>query len=199
MSNTSATGGFLNQTEEALPGGLTLDQFIQQTIVNLTGMVGSTVRPKFQKNMPKVPAEVEDNWCAFTVTPIGADANPYQVTTPTGDGSTLQRHEELSIACSFYGPQGRNNARNLRDGFHIAQNRDVLTTAKMGFKEASDVTYLPELHGGVWFARADINIILRRQVNKIFAVLSFEGAEGTIKGQKDNNEIETIPWNVSTP
>lgn len=199
MSNTSATGGYLVQTEQPLPGNITLVQYIQQVIVGITGMTNTTVRPKWQKNPPKVLPNPEDNWCAFGISINTPDANAFTQPDEDGSGSTLQRHEELSIDCSFYGSDAYKNANNLRDGFQIAQNRDALTAANMGFKETSPLTNIPELHGGVWFPRQDVTVVLRRQIIKTFEVLSFEGAQGSIKGLKDDNEIENVPWNVSAP
>jgi hypothetical protein len=194
---TSATGGYLVQTEVALPGGLTLIRYIQQVIVGMTSMSGTLVRPKWQKNPPKVLPDPEDNWCAFRVTTTKPDASAFHKIKDTGDGSVLQRHVELTVACSFYGSDCEKNAGNLRDGFEINQNRDALRAAKMGFKEIGEAVYVPELHGQLWFPRCDITFVLRRQVDKNFSVLSFEGAEGTIEAQKSNDETENVQWNVS--
>jgi hypothetical protein len=194
---SSTTPGYLVQTEQPLPGGLTLEQYIQQVIVGMTGMVNTTVRPKWQKNPAKELPLPEDNWCAFGITTTGADANAFTEMDEDGEGSKMQRHLELSIDCSFYGANGLSNAGKLRDGFQIAQNRDALTAANMGFKEAGDIVSAPELHGQVWFPRKDLTIVLRREIIKSFDVVSFEGAVGSIKGLKDNNEVENVPWNVS--
>lgn len=197
MSNTSATGGYLSQTETALPGGLSITQYLQKVIVGLTGLSGEMVRPKWQKNPPKMPPTPEINWCAFKVTEENPDANAFTEVASDGEGSTLQRHVELRLSCSFYGSLCMENASKLRDGFQIAQNRDALKEAKIGFKETSSSTFVPELFAQVWYDRCDITVILRRQVDKTFAVLSFEGASGTLHGLKDNNETENVPWNVS--
>lgn len=197
MSNNSSTGGYLSQSESALPGGLTLIRTIQQIISGITGLAGTSVRPKWQKNPPKELPTPEDNWCAFGISSVLPDSNAYTEVTENGDGSKMQRHEELSIMCSFYGPNCLQNAGNLRDGFQISQNRDALRAANMGFKETSAAVYVPELHGQVWFPRCDVTLVVKRQVDKTFAVLSFEGAVGTIKGQLSNDEIENVPWNVS--
>lgn len=194
---TSATGGYLTQTEVPLPNDLTLTQFIQQMIVGMTGMNGTMVREKFQKNSVEQEATPEDVWCAFFVTETTPDANAYTEVIREGDMSKMQRHLELVVDCSFYGEGSKVFAEKLRDGFQIAQNRDVLTTGNMGFKEVSTIRSVPEKHGQVWFKRYDMNVVLRRQIDKTFAVLSFNSAGGTIKAEKDNQEIENVPWNVS--
>lgn len=200
---TSATGGYLIQSQDSLPGNLTLEQYIQQIFVGMTGLSGTMVRPKWQKNAPTMEATPEDNFMTFGVTEVRPDANSYQETKEIegepGSVTRMQRHEELNILCSFYGVNARTNAALLRDGFEISQNRDALRAGKMGLKEVSPIFNIPELKGQVWFQRADMNIVLRRQVDKTFSVLALVGAAGTIEGQKSNDEIENVPWNVSEP
>jgi len=193
---SSATGGYLIQTEVPLPGGLTLNQYLQQVIVGITGMTNTTVRPKWQKNPPKVLPNPEDNFCAFGVRIINPDANAFTKLDEDGEGSVLQRHEELNIECSFYGSDCVKNANNLRDGLQISQNREALTAANIGFKETSATNFVPEVHGQVWFPRCDITVVLKRQVDKTFEVLSFESSVGTITGLKNNDETENVPWDV---
>lgn len=134
---------------------------------------------------------------AFRVTTTTPDASAFHKVNEDGEGSTLQRHVELSINCSFYGSECEKNAALLRDGFEISQNRDALRAANIGFKEIGEAVYVPELHGQVWFPRCDITFVLRRQVDKNFSVLSFESAGGTIEAQKSNDETENVQWNVS--
>ena len=197
MSNTSATGGYLVQTEAALPDSLTLVQTVQKIVVGLTGMVNTTVRPKWQKNPPKTPPTAEDNWCAFGITETPADYAPDTEVNDSGTGSSMRTYERLVIGLSFYGPLGYENARKMRDGFKISQNRDALRAAGVGFQDVSSITNVPELHGQTWFQRSDVTLTLTREVNKTFSVLSLTGAIGTIEGQKSNDENENVPWNVS--
>lgn len=196
MSNTSATGGYLVPALPTYPGGLTLTQYIQQVIVGMTGFAGNLVRPKWQKQPPKVLPNPEDMWCSFGVTTVNPDANAFVKTAEDGESSTLQRHVELNVAVSFYGENCVAYADLLRDAFQLAQNREALRAANMGFKESSESLYVPELHGQAWFPRCDITIVLRMQVDRQYSVLSFETASGTIEALKDNNQIEDVPWNV---
>lgn len=196
MSNDSSTGGYLVQSESALPGGLTLLQYIQQVIVGLTGFAGNKVRPKWQKNPTKFDATPEDNFCTFGVITEEADYDAYTVVNEAGTFSTMKVREDVSVTCSFYGTDAQMNASKLRDAFKISQNRDKLREAQMNYIGVSAVAYVPEIHGQVWFPRADITIILTRTIDKNFAVLSLDGASGTIEGQKSNDETENVPWNV---
>lgn len=194
--NTSATGGYLVPTLPTFPGGLTLIQYIQKVIVGVTGIAGDKVRPKWQKQPPKVLPNPEDLWCAFGVTTVNPDANAFVKTAEDGEASTLQRHVELIVGVSFYGDNCVAYADLLRDAFQIAQNREALRAANMGFKETSESLYVPELHGQAWFPRCDINVVLRMQVDREYNILSFETASGNIQALKDNNQIEDVPWNV---
>lgn len=196
MSNTSATGGYIVGSEAALPGtGMTLERFIQQFLVGVTGMVNTTVRPKWQKNPAKEPPTTSDNWCAFGITETPSSLDSY--VKQDASSATLQAQEELLIDLSFYGPEAYKNAKKLRDGIKIGQNRDVLRTGKIGFKDITSIRNFPELSGQVWFQRSDVTLILVRQADSVFAVLPVTTAGGTIEGLKDNNETENVPWNVS--
>lgn len=197
MSNTSATGGYIVGSEAALPGSLTLVQFIQQFLVGVTGMVNTTVRPKWQKNPAKEPPTTEDNWCAFGITETPAALDSY--VEQGAVSATLQAQEELLIDLSFYGPEAYKNAKKLRDGIKVSQNRDVLRTGKIGFKEISSIRNFPELKGQVWFQRSDVTLTLVRQADSVFAILPVVSAGGIIEGLKDNDETETVQWNVSEP
>lgn len=193
---SSATGGYILPTTPALPGGLTLDQFIQQAFVGMTGLNGKVVRPKWQVNMPKDKPLTSDNWLAFGISETLPDANAYTEQKQDGTGQTLQRHQGLSVLCSFYGPAALNNAQILRDAFQAPQNRDVLKTGFIDFTGCGSAIKVPEVHGGVWFMRVDMTVFLTQQINRDYTVLDFASSSGTIKGLKDNNELENVPFNV---
>jgi hypothetical protein len=196
--STSATGGYLVQTETPLPGDLTFEQYIQQVFVGMLGVDGTQVRPKWQKNAAKFDPTPEDNTLMFGVTEVLPDANSFQKFDSEGN-TVMQRHEEISILCSFYGELSKQRAIQLRDAFEISQNRDALREANMGLKSISPTTNVSELKGQVWFKRVDMTIVLKRQVDKTFSVLALVGVQGTIEGQKSNDQIENVPWNVSEP
>ncbi len=103
MANTSATGGPLTPTStQALPGDVTLVQYIQNLLVQLSGIAGTLVRPNWQENPPKTPA-ISENWIAFGITVFNPD--PYAFTGDNGDGEQIfARQEGIDVECSFYGP-----------------------------------------------------------------------------------------------
>lgn len=190
MSNNSASGGYLLPTTLPLPGGLTLLQFLQQVIVNLTGLPSTMVRPKWQAEPPKEPPEPTINWCAFGIIESDPDANAYI----EGDAneSSFQRHENLQLICSFYGPSSNENAALLRDSFQISQNRDVLSQGNIGFTTVGRSTFVPEFINNRWFPRTDIDVFLLRRVIRTVAIVPFESAKGIIE-----TETIVIPWKAT--
>lgn len=199
MSNTSASGGYLTAVDDTLPGSVTLEQFLQAVIVGITGLGGTLVRPKWQKNPPKQPPTPETDWCAFGITVNSGFVSPVTEVNEAGDGAKSSSIVTLNMLLSFYGPNARVYASRLRDGLWLGQNRDVLRTGKIGVKELSDIVFVPEVHGGVTFPRADFNVVLVREEGRTWKVLSILGAQGDILGEKSNNEIETVPFSVEQP
>lgn len=195
MSNTSASGGYLLPTTTPLPGDVTLTQFLQNVLVNLTGLTPSLVRSKWQYEPPKQLPNPQDNWMAFAVTINTPDANAY-LQEVDGEGS-LQRHEDLQLICSFYGSLSNENASVLRDSFQITQNRDQLSTANIGFTGVSASTFVPEFINNRWFPRTDITVLLKRRVDRTYAVLDFASAKGITKANKANEDTIDVPWNVT--
>jgi hypothetical protein len=192
MTNTSATGGYLSPTNTALPGDLTLTQYLQNVIVGITGMVSTAVRPKWQAEPPKQFPNPTDNWCAFAVMITNPDANLY--VEEVNDESRTQRHEDLSVICSFYGSLSNENAGILRDGFSISQNRDALSIAGIGFTGTSGATFVPEFINNRWFPRTDITVMLKRRVDRTYSILPFIEAGCNIDANRANEEILTASW-----
>lgn len=192
MSNNSATGGYLTPSTTApLPGGLTLPQFLQTVLVGLSGLDGTLVRPKWQKNPPKQP-DVDVNWIAFQVVQNVPDANAYTWLSKSGFNTT-QRHEMLEVQCSFYGPDSSDIASKVRDGFQIQQNLEALRTANMGFTGTGNASRFPDLVNERWIDRIEMSILLRRQILRVYPILSFVSARGTIHTVLGNEEY-LIEW-----
>lgn len=179
MSNTSATGGYLlPSATRPLPNSLNLNQFIQTVLVGLSGIAGDLIRPKFQVAPPKQPT-IETNWVAFQIVSITPDANGYTGMQPN-NSTIYSRNEEIEVQCSFYGPLAYDYADQVRDGFQIQQNLEALRLANMGFKETSGSTLVPDLVNDRWIQRVELSIILRRQVQRVYPILSFINSSGTI-------------------
>lgn len=193
MSNTSATGGYLiPSSTAALPGGLTLDQFIQTLLVGISGLDGTLVRAKYQLNPPKQPG-ASVNWIAFRMTQENPDTYAYVGIDPSGI-MNLQRHEDLKIQCSFYGPNSMDIMGYVRDGFQISQNLEALTSAKMAFTSTGQPLLVPDFVNERWIQRYEMEINLRRMVLRTYPILPLlVGPNGTLQTQLGNGNY-TRNW-----
>lgn len=179
MSNTSATGGYLLPTSTVpLPGTLTLDQFIQTVLVGLTNLNGNLVRPKFQKDQPKWP-DNHVNWLSFRVMLERPDTYSYVGMDANGN-TTQKRNEDVSVQCSFYGPDALAYTGLVRDGLQLQQNLDVLRASNFGFKETGVINLVPDLINEQWVQKFEMELVFRREVVRSYAILSVTTASGTI-------------------
>ncbi len=193
MANTSATGGYLVPTSsQGLPGGLSLEDFLHTVIYGISGFTDKKlIRPKFQLNPPKAP-DIEVNWIAFAVVNNTGDANAWVGMNPD-ETTTLQRQEALEIQLSFYGPNAQDNMALFRDGFQLQQNNDGLRAANMGFVGLSAGIRGPDLVNDRWRDRWETSLFLNRQRQRVYPVLAFVSAAGTIQTVIEDNLV-TVPW-----
>lgn len=196
--NNSSTGGYLVPAAQGpYPGSLTFQQFLQSVFVGISGLDGTLVRPSWQKNPPKQP-DGDVNWMAFGVSQIQGDANAYVGLDASNNNTTL-RHEELEVLCSFYGPSSESIGSQVRDGFQIPQNLEGLRAANMGFKEASLLRHVPELVNELWIDKWVMNVYLRREIMRVYPILTFLSAQGTIKAMiGPTPSLKTINVNVES-
>src|SRR5690606_4618571 len=98
----------------------------------ISGLNGTLVRAKFQKNPPPQPSDIDTNWIGFSLNTITQDGNAY-VGMDEDDVMNLQRQELIEVQCSIYGALASETAGKLSDGFQIQQNLEALRLAKMGY------------------------------------------------------------------
>lgn len=178
MANTSATGGYIVPAAESPP--LTddaLDAVFQADVVNITGLSGTLVRPRWQPVPPKHPEPTVD-WCAIGITEIAPDDSPSIRHVGTGDGSdNMVRHDQITLLCTFHGPLAMRYAAKLRDGIGILQNTEALALQGIKFIESSPIRSVPELYNQQWIKRFDIALIFRRKVDRMYPILNILSAD----------------------
>lgn len=194
---TSQTGGYILPSETTpIPRHLNLTQFIQTVLVGISGIDGTLVRPKWQTEPLKQPP-LETNWLAFGVGVGKPDANAYTGQKPDGT-TTSQRHEELEVSLTFYGPEAMEYAGLVRDGFQIQQNLDGLRSANMGFVETTLARHIPDLVNERFLNRVESSVILRREVQRLYPITSFVTASGTVHTVLGDEEY-LFNWQTQTP
>lgn len=150
-----------------------LNAVFQALVVGITGLDGMLVRPRWQRIPPPVPP-IATNWCAIGALSSTPDAAPFiqhldNEMTLTSGQDALQRHEEIPVIATFYGPAARSYAGRLRDGLAIEQNRWALTDLGFGVHEVGGITFVPELIGQEWRPRADLHLSFNRQLDRSYA------------------------------
>lgn len=193
MPNTSATGGYLRQTNGPIDN-LDFRRFIGLTLVNLSGFTAELVRPAWQQNPSPIPS-IDIDWMAFGQTSRRTDYDAYQVEKADGTSSTQIRNEEVDFLLTFYGPNCIGKASELRDAADITQNQESLYLAGMAIINFSDITHAPELVNERWFDRCDMTMTIRREIRREYRILTFASADGVIRA---NREITTLTREWST-
>lgn len=192
--NNSSTGGYLTPTStQGLPGGLTLNQFIQTVLVGISAIPGDLVRPRWQIQPPKQP-DLSVDWMAFGIVRHKRDTYAYS-DLDADDNNNLIRQELLEVQCSFYGPNSLDVGSQVLDGFQIQQNLEALRSANMGFKEMSEMVHLPELVNERYIDRYEATLFLVRQIQRVYAILPIVAANGTIHTVLGNEEY-LLNWDV---
>ena len=168
--------GYIAPVPPAPLEGAQLQDFLQEVLAGITGLDGKLVRPRWQPEPPNIP-DAGECWCAFGINDRKKDTNAYVWQNPgeLDDGATgLQRQEELRLLASFYdtGSNGQADlyAELLADGFQIPQNREVLDANGYAFVSTGDPTPVPSLLKERWLYRVDVEVIIRRQINRTYVV-----------------------------
>ena len=195
MTNTSATGGYIQPTSALPLDDAALDTLLQALVVGITGLPGNLVRPRWQPVAPKQP-DASVDWCAVGVMDYDAESNISITHDGTGLGqSTSYQNETLDIQASFYGPTARGNASLLRDGLMIAQNRELLSLQEISLKgQPGRAIRAPELVNQQWINRVDLPFTLSRRIVRIWPIENILGINATATTDDDaQTAIITVP------
>lgn len=194
MANDSSTGGYLDPAASPAPlQGQDFDRFMQQVVVNITGIAGQFVRPRWQPEPPNAPPNSTD-WAAIGAIDFNADTFPSvsHVDTDSGGRDVLFEQEEVAMLVSFFGPNAVRNAAVFRDGLKIAQNREVLASADIAVIDTGRITAVPALMHERWQYRVDLPFNLRRAIRRFYPVLNILSATGSIITDNDPQLMEPI-------
>ena len=181
MSNTSATGGFLQ--EQSTPLGITaLEDLWHDTICGVTGLDNTLVRPSRQLNPAQQPDALTD-WCAFDIVRVSSDPWLEVAHVSTGQGSdTVVDHDRYEVGAVFYGPNADTNAGLLRRGLFVWQNRSALRSVGIALQSVGDPVTVPELDSMVWRQRVDLSARFIVESRGSYAVLNLLRSTGDIIG-----------------
>ena len=191
MSNTSATGGYLQPTQTFLEGQALLN-FFHDVFVGILGFDNTLVRPFYQQNPPTRPS-INVDWMAFGFGNRIVTEYPSQVQSDTE--ATQNASENIEILCTFYGPNCIANAGILRDSLYITQNQESLTLNNMALTDVANSRFFAELVNDQYFPRCDMVINITRLIVRTYAILTLQSAGGTIAA---NEAEQTITENWET-
>jgi hypothetical protein len=194
--NNTSSGGFLKPNPQpptlvTTPPNLTFTEFLQNLLMNLSGFPGPFVRPEWQQKPPKQP-EVNQNWLAFGLDGVNPDFNAY-VGYDKNHNPFMQRNEFFGLVLSIYGPNSYDNYGLIRDGFQLTQNLTTLKAANIGFAYDSQALHVPELINEIWYDKWRVTFYMRRQLQRLYPILTFLTASGTIYANNQSTDTVTLP------
>jgi hypothetical protein len=183
FSPDSRTAGYLGPVAPEPIEGNAFEDFLHDVIAGVTGFDNTLVRPRWQEEPPNIPPFGTD-WVALGVTEASADFTPVIVHDPAGNGGLgtdeLQRHETVTVMCSFYGRNASKFAGWLRDGLFLDQNRAVFRANAVGLVEIQPAIRNAEKFRERWWDRVDLTVVLRRQIRRTYNVMNILRVTGTI-------------------
>jgi hypothetical protein len=115
------------------------------------------------------------------------------VGTQPDNSTILQRMENLEVGCSIYGPNALETYGLINDGLQIPNNREALLAANMGFVEGSPARKIPDLVNERWVNRVQCSFFFRRQIQRVYPILTILSASGTIHTVIGNEEY-LLDW-----
>lgn len=138
-----------------------LENFFHNWLQGITRLPAGLIRPAYQPEPPALPKQGTD-WLGFFIAVESSDIHATNVVR--GNEVEVHLHEVIRLAVSFYGNNARKNAKQLKLGLFIPQNRFELTSNRMGLISSGPIVTLPELVKEQWLYRADMSIAIRRHL-----------------------------------
>lgn len=179
-----------------------LDADLAAIVVGICGFSDpNLVRPRWQPNPPNEPAADVD-WCAIGVLSEETSTTADFVHVGTGDGhDNFARQEKISVVATFYGPNAKGNAKTLRDGVVVPQNRDMMKRVGLNMFDSSGPITTADLINTTWRRRADLSLRFVRMVNRVYNVENIVSGSGTIRtdiGADATTPGPSEPFSVTT-
>jgi len=198
----SRVAGYLGPRLEPRPMlGDVWEDFLHEMIAGITGLPSDLVRPLWQTEPPARP-DLSKDWCAFGVTGIEVDPNPWVWHDENADGGLgcdmLQEHQVDTIQVSFFGPNCHQYASFLRRGIFIWQNRAVLRANNAGLVEMTSINRSAELIHNQWVDRVDTDLVIRREIRYNYNDRTLLRAQAEIAAKPPFESDRTLNRDVDT-
>lgn len=180
--NDSSTGGFLAPSTTLPVEDKALDQILEALIVGINGLPGTLVRPRWQLDPAFMP-EVTTDWCAIGVTDEEPEFNMALMHQAAGQGTSISYDNDIvTVLASFYGPTARGNAKFLRTGLMIPQNRETLYYTGLALMEIPGKSvFIPEIVNTKTLRRVDLTMKFRRRTALTWPILNLLEFQGTLE------------------
>lgn len=196
MATDTSTAGYLVPVTTPAEGD-PLDDLLQESVVGMTGLPGTHVRPRWPAGtaLPQRP-EPEEDWCSFGIKNVDEDVFAYEGVDPANsEQDVIQRDEIITVLFSFYGPHSMERAKEFSVGMQLSQNRESLRAADIALVEVQSIVVVPVLLAQKWQRRVDMNVVYRRRATWTYAVRKVVD----VSGIGLDNEIYVTPIVVEPP
>lgn len=181
MTNTTATGGYLQPATTSYESDDPLADVIGDVAAGILALDRNLVRPRFQLGSPPQMPMPTVNWIALGTTVV-REQSMRGIQTHVGDGdgkNWLQTPERHELLLSFYGPKGATLARSLRDGLKVEPNRYALRAAGLSYCGSDPIVVLGEQINSSWYRRVDMSVRFDGIVIRDYPVLNLLSAQGS--------------------
>lgn len=137
---------------------------------------------------------------AFTLATNSPGSVLLSASTLTGGALTSyqsQRHSDIEVMCSFYGPDAYDYAGVVRDGLQLPQNAEALRSVSMAFVSSGRATQVPDLVNERWVERFEMSVQLRREVIRTYPILTIVSVSGVLQAVV-GEELKSVAWQQNT-